>query len=378
MPQTALNYTQTQQEQENSCKIIQLPKQKFYFAQMESSEETAVFDQMTDKTDNKTHKGMDFFPIDVYNQMIEYSLNCGKIRNAMLLICTANWGMRFSDAVRVRFGYIIDKNGYIKDSFSLPNGEQKTKKTVLYYNNKATEAIISLYLQTPEGRKKSRLDYLFVSESKSGNKPLATVQELEANDLYDVQIKEITKKIKESVAKMDGLEDKYLLNKYTDDEYAQKKKKYQQEEQLYKNQLNSLVEKKKTYISPTPNAENIYLQKPLRHTAGENIIKDTLQEIGIVPKNRKDKSIEPTVDAKYNTHSLRKTFTKWFIDVGEELKNDKSLHFDATVLDLLKEKLKHSSLQVTAHYTDTQERAFKLICQHLNIGLETVENYLYK
>ena len=63
--------------------------------------------------------------------------------------------------------------------------------------------------------------------------------------------------------------------------------------------------------------------------------------------------------------------------MGEQLKNDRSLHFDATILDLLKEKLKHSSLSVTAHYTDTQEKAFKLICQHLNIGLDAVEKYMY-
>ena len=62
---------------------------------------------------------------------------------------------------------------------------------------------------------------------------------------------------------------------------------------------------------------------------------------------------------------------------SEQLKNDRSLHFDATILDLLKEKLKHSSVSVTNHYTDTQERAFKLICQRINIGLEAVENFIY-
>src|SRR5574344_2111981 len=164
MPQAALTYT------ENPCKVIPFPKQKFCFSQMESTEEPAVFDQMTDETDSKTHKGMDNFPIETYNAMIEYSLNQGKIRNAMLMICMANWGMRYSDVVRVRFGYLFDREGRFKDNFSLPNGEQKTKKTVLYYNNEATEAIISLYLQTPEGKKKSRLDFLFVSESQGNNK----------------------------------------------------------------------------------------------------------------------------------------------------------------------------------------------------------------
>ena len=117
--------------------------------------------------------------------------------------------------------------------------------------------------------------------------------------------------------------------------------------------------------------------KPISHTTGERIIKETLSEIGVNPKNRKDKSAKQTTEDKYNTHSLRKTFTYWFIEMGEQLKNDRSLHFDATILDLLKEKLKHSSVSVTNHYTDTQERAFKLICQRINIGLEAVENFMY-
>ena len=117
--------------------------------------------------------------------------------------------------------------------------------------------------------------------------------------------------------------------------------------------------------------------KPISHTTGERIIKETLSEIGVNPKNRKDKFTKQNTEDKYNKDSLRKTFTYWFIEMGEQLKNDRSLHFDATILDLLKEKLKHSSVSVTNHYTDTQERAFKLICQRINIGLDVVENYVY-
>ena len=343
---------------------------------MESTEETAVFDQMTDETDSKTHKGMDNFPIETYNAMIEYSLNHGKIRNAMLMICMANWGMRYSDVVRVRFGYLFDREGRFKDNFSLPNGEQKTKKTVLYYNNEATETIISLYLNTPEGRKKSRLDYLFVSESLTGNKPTASVQQLEAEDLYNPQIEIIQSKVVKIDTALDGLLDLYALKNISDDEYSHKKKQYQQEKSSYEKQLKNLIKAKENYISPTPNAENIYIQKPLSHTAGEDIIKDTLRKIGINPKNRKDKSDGQTTNDKYNTHSLRKTFADWFIKTGDTLNNSGELAFNDTIMDLLKEKFKHSSRSVTTHYTDAQEEAFKLICQKLNIGLDVVENKL--
>ena len=372
MPQAALSYTQ---QSEKSAKIIPFPKQKFCFAQMESTEGTAIFDQMTEQTESKTHKGMNNFPIDVYNQMIEYSLNNGKIRNAMLMICMANWGMRFSDVVRVRFGYLFDRNGQFKENFSLMNGERKTKKTVVYYNNDATKAIISLFLNTPEGQKKSRLDYLFTSESNHATK--ATVQELEANDIYDVQIESIKKEIEKINKAVDGSYDKYVIGKISDDEYNRHNKRYEQEKLTLEKQLAELIDKKKNYVSPTPDADKIYIVKPISHTTGERIIKETLSEIGINPKNRKDKSAKQTTEDKYNTHSLRKTFTYWFIEMGEQLKNDRSLHFDATILDLLKEKLKHSSVSVTNHYTDTQERAFKLICQRINIGLDVVENYVY-
>ena len=371
MPQEALNYPQ----QENPCKVIPFPANRFGFSQMASAEDTVVFDEMTDAVDESTHKGMNYFPADVYNKMIEYSLNNGKIRNAMLMICMANWGMRFSDVVRVRFGYLFDRNGQFKENFSLMNGEQKTKKTVVYYNNDATKAIISLFLNTPEGRKKSRLDYLFVSESNHATRE--SVQAIEAEDLFNSQIESLQKNIKDINDAIYGSYDKYVIGKISEEDYNKHNKRYEQEKSTLEKQFAELIDKKKNYVSPTPDADKIYIVKPISHTTGERIIKETLSEIGVNPKNRTDKSAKQTTEDKYNTHSLRKTFTYWFIEMGEQLKNDRSLHFDATILDLLKEKLKHSSVSVTNHYTDTQERAFKLICQRINIGLEAVENCIY-
>ena len=372
MPQAALNYTQ---QSEKSAKIIPFPKQKFCFAQMESTEETAIFDQMTEQTESKTHKGMNNFPIDVYNQMIEYSLNNGKIRNAMLMICMANWGMRFSDVVRVRFGYLFDKNGKFKESFSLPNGEQKTKKTVIYYNNEATEKIIGIYLNSPEGKDKSRLDFLFVSESR--NKTLANITSIEADDLYDPQIEFIQKELAKLPEMEKGLLKKYVEGKITDDNFKYMSEVIKDERKNLTIKLSDLEDSKAGYISPTPDADYILIQKPITKKVGQDIVKDTLDKIGVVPKNRRDKSVEPTTNAKYNTHSLRKTFADWFIKTGDELNNSGELAFNDTVMDLLKEKFKHSSRSVTTHYTDAQEEAFKLICQNLNIGLDAVENYLY-
>ena len=369
MPQAALNHT------ENPCKVIPFPKQKFCFAQMESTEETSLFDRITEETESRTHKGMNNFPIDVYNQMIEYSLNHGKIRNAMLMICMANWGMRFSDVVRVRFGHLFDSEGRFRESFSLPNGEKKTSKQVIYYNNEATETIISLYLRQPINSRKSRLDFLFTSES--GNALKKNVQQLEADDLYNPQIESTKKALDKFPTTEKRLLEKYIKGKITDDNFNYMSGVIKTERETLEQQLKTLIEQRDNYISPTPNADRIFIMKPLTHTAGEDIIKETLRKIGINPKNRKDKSEQQTTGDKYNTHSLRKTFADWFIKTGDELNNRGELAFNDTIMDLLKEKFKHSSRSVTTHYTDAQEEAFKLICQNLNIGLEAVKNYMY-
>lgn len=365
-----------QAKQLNNSNIIEINR-KCCFQKMKATESTAVLDKISEESDNQTHKGMNNFPIEVYNQMIEYSLNNGKFRNAMLMICMANWGMRYSDVVRVRFGHLFDNNGQFKESFSLPNGEKKTKKTVVYYNNKATETIISLYLNQPENKDKTRLDFLFVSESSTGNCPVSTVQQLESNDLYDSQIETVKKALKKIPDTEKRLLEKYIKGKITDDNFNYMTEVIKSERIELENEIDELMKSKRDYVSPTPNADKIYIQKPLSHTAGENIIKDTLKEIGINPKNRKDKSEVQTTKDKYNTHSLRKTFADWFIKTGENLINNEELSFNETIMDLLKEKFKHSSRSVTTHYTNAQEEAFKVICQNLNIGLEAVEDYIY-
>ena len=329
MPQVAFTNTQ----QGNSCKVIPFPKHKFCFAQMESTEETAVFDQITDETESKTHKGMDNFPQETYNSMIEYSLSHGKIRNAMLLICMANWGMRYSDVVRVRFGYLFDSEGRFKQSFSLPNGEKKTSKQVIYYNNEATEAIISLYLRQPINSRKSRLDFLFTSES--GNALKASVQQLEADDLYCSQIESVQKALVKVPTTEKRLLEKYIKGKITDDNFNYMSGVIKTERETLEQQLKTLIEQRDNYISPTPNADKIFITKPLTHTAGEDIIKETLRKIGINPKNRKDKSEQQTTGDKYNTHSLRKTFADWFIKTGDELNNRGELAFNDTIMDWL-------------------------------------------
>ena len=185
--------------------------------------------------------------------------------------------------------------------------------------------------------------------------------------------KELTKipKLKNS------LTEKYINDKINDDQYNMMLEKLDNDAVALQRQIENLKAEQDSYVSLTPNADSKWIQVAISHTAGENIVKDNLAEIGVFPKNRKDKSAAKTTDDKYNTHSLRKTFAEWFIETGENLNQDNDLHFDTVTLDLLKEKFKHSNKSITTHYTTAQEKAFENICKHMNIGLDILEKFIY-
>lgn len=260
-----------------------------------------------ERTSNANQKiGMHSIPTDIYNRMLEHLLQNGKIRDVMILVCAANWGMRYSDLVRVRFCHLFDSYGNIKNSFSLPNGEKKTGKQNIYYNNDAVWKIISYYLSQPN-TKKTLHDFLFVSES--GNSPEIKVTEIKGEE------------------------------------------------------------------STNPELENIYVQVPLTYTAVTNLVKTTLQNIGINTANRKDKSLEQNSDLKLNVHSLRKMFAENFIRTGVKLHKRGLLQVDFEVFDLLQKKMMHTNFDSTLRYTEFAEEDWETISLNMNIGLEILNQY---
>ncbi len=122
------------------------------------------------------------------------------------------------------------------------------------------------------------------------------------------------------------------------------------------------------------NAENFYIQKQITKTAAQDIVKNTLEKIGIYALNRKNKKQIQNFDGKLNTHSLRKTFSDWFYNTGVLLKERGELNLDTEILKLLQEKFMHSSMSVTNRYNKVMEENFRYICQRMNIGLEALEN----
>ncbi len=372
MPLTAI-------QQENPCKIIMSTQNhgdKSFtapvFEQMKTIAQTEFVSKKAEEAQH-TGKGMESFPLTVYNQMIEYCLTNEKIRDAMFLILMANYGMRCSDMRRLRFAHIFDSNGNFRESFTLPNGEQKTKKQVIYYNNEATVWIISMYLNLPENKRKTANDFLFTSES--GNAVRSTLRDIEANDIYDIQIEAAEKELKSITDQKSKLLKLCTKGIVSDEEFLSENQNLTAKKSELENKISTLKAEKSVYISPTPDAEKIYIQKPITKTAAQDIVKNTLEKIGIYAANRKDKKQAQNFDGKLNTHSLRKTFSDWFYYTGVWLKESRELNLDTEILKLLQEKFMHSSMSVTNRYNKVMEENFRIICQNMNIGLEVLEKY---
>lgn len=319
-------------------------------------------------------RGMNAFPIEVYNTILRHMLTSGKLRNAMFFVCMANWGMRYSDVTRVRFCHILErtKNGNLvfREKFKLPNGEKKTGKNNVYYNNEATKAIIRLYLS--ENPYKKIYDYLFTSES--GNCKVLKLSEIEAEERYGKEIKNLTKTIESADKRIDGLLTLYINQAITQEEFINMKERINIEKTKAEQSLEKINFEMKTAIDSSE--EQIYVQTPISSTAAENIIKETLEKIGIIPINRRSKTEAVNIKEKYNTHSLRKVFAESFYVVGKTLHEAGEIDIDRTSWELVVAKMMHSSGSITSCYNKINEKAFEKISKNLNIGLEEINNFL--
>ena len=329
-----------------------------------------------DTANKQTKSGMDAFPMEIYNSMIKYAISRKELRNAMFFICMANWGMRFSDVVRVRYCHIFDESGKIKEVFTLPDGEQKTGKQNVYYNNQATMKIISLYLSQPENRLKTPFDYLFVNES--GNMKATTAGNIEAEERYGYKIKLLEKRIVDVDKRKNSLLSLFSNGTISEIEFSELNQSLQSERLVLNEQLNNLNTQKNNFISSPENAEyfDIRVKLGLTRQGAENIIKNTLEKINVFPLNSKNKEQKSNVSLKFNTHSLRKTFSEQFVITGSQLNTEGLLDVDPTVLTLLQHKFMHANMDTTNRYNKTEENAFKVICQNMNIGLEIIENQI--
>lgn len=354
---------------------IKQPSEKV-FSQFVADENIEVFEQKISKA-VRENDGMDAIPTDILNRMVDYSISHGKVRNAMLFICMANWGMRISDLVRVKFAHIIDQNGKFRDGFSLENGEKKTGKRNRYYNNEAVKQAITIYLEHPFTRQKRRYDYLFTSDSGNGN--YTTLLEIEREENYPLEKllklqNELDEFNAESAKKLDILLQMYVSGKITEEEFFSMKSAHTLNGENLLKAVQEYQQQRDNFNGITPDAENIQIQKHITKQAAEYVVKSTLLDIGVYPINCKDKI--PNTDLYLNTHSLRKTFTEAFYECGRKLKLMGQLEFDADIHKLVQDKLMHKNIDTTNHYSKAEQKAFETICMAMNIGLEILNQYV--
>lgn len=312
--------------------------------------------------------GMDAFTMEMYNALLEKFLSEGNTRNAALLILAGNWGTRFGDTVSVRYCHIFDENGQLRKSFSLPSGEDKTNKKNVYYNNEATRWIIQRLLA--ENPDKTRDDYIFTSNSR--NKPMVDLVEVEAKEIFGVEIERVEKQLSEIENKKQKVYDLYYAGTIKKEEVAEQLKYLEALKVSYENILRLAKKNLEGYSNPA--SEGKQIQKKISHTAAEDIIKDGLAELGIYGKNCK-KGNKPNCSGKFNTHSCRKTFGNFFYKRGVQLKDRGILTIDPDVLVLLQKKFMHSDGKITQRYDSHTEEAFEIICTNLNLGLDVLENF---
>ena len=311
--------------------------------------------------------GMDSFSKPIFNQLVEYFLENNKLRDAMFLICMANWGTRFGDAVRVRFCHIFDENGKFKDSFMLNGGEEKTGKMNIYYNNEAVKKIITMYLlENP----KEYYDYLFVSESR--NKSKISLKDIDVNERFENRLETIEADMKQISEQKSALLKLFSKEIITENEFECELQKLRAKELKLTKELNEVKLRMENYKS---NAPDVFIQMPMKRAAAEVFIKSALRDLNIITENRLNKTDSVNFNQKFNTHSLRKFFGDEFRVTGSNLRAMGEIEIDMDMLKLLQDKYMHSSASTTSRYSQVEERNCRTICMNMNLGLDVLEKY---
>lgn len=315
----------------------------------------------------KKKTGMDSFGVLLFNRILNYFLSTNNLRNAMFMICMANWGTRFGDTVRVRFCHLFDEHGQFRDSFMLNGGEEKTGKENIYYNNDAIKKIVTMYLlENP----REYYDYLFVSESR--NKSRITLREIEINERFGDSLENLEEKLNEVTKSKSNLLQLFTRGIVTENELECELKRLRKNEQRLTEDIADVKSAIKRYKS---NAPNIAIQTPMGRAAAEVFIKSALRDLNIITENRLDKSDAVNVQKKFNTHSLRKLFSEELYRTGCRLQAYGKIKVDLGMLKIVQDKLMHSNSSITDRYNHIEENAFKDICMNLNLGLNVIDMY---
>jgi integrase len=259
-------------------------------------------------------QGMDALPLDLYEQMLKNCLIRRDFRSVFWLTAMANFGLRYSDVVKLRRVDFIDENNRIRDSILIQ--EKKTQKQRICFVNNATKMALLMLLWN---RDFAPTDYLIASEGTYKG--------------YEVETY-INEQGKERAVRKNG---KYV---YKLDEYGRK------------------------------------ISKPLSRCQSETIMKKIIVEnLGYALKN--DYRYTGTTDAigKICTHSIRKLYgwavTNYFINNFD----NNVAYAHSAALSFLSQDYGHSSEAMTLHYSKDFDNMKKEIVMKMNLGLEILKPY---
>lgn len=267
-------------------------------------------------TRQKESQGMDVLPLDLFQEILEICLKNSDYRSAFWFTAMANFGLRYSDVVKLRRIDLIDENNKIREKVLLQ--EKKTSKQRVVFINTAVKMALLMHLWHSDI---APTDYLITSNSR--------------NKGYEIETEIINgKKVKKRV------NGKYV---YKLDEKGNK------------------------------------IQKPLSRSASEKIMKDIIIEnLGLSLKNDSRCKHDSDYIGKFCTHSIRKLYG-WAVTEDFVNQYDSNIAIArAAALSFLSLDYGHSSEKMTLHYSKDFETQKRNIIMNMNLGLDVLNKYFSK
>lgn len=262
----------------------------------------------------KERQGMDVLPLDLYEQMLENCLKNNDFRSCFWLTAMSNFGLRYSDVVKLRRIDLIDENNRIRESVLLQ--EKKTSKQRIVFINDAVKMALLMLLWNDDF---APTDYLIVSKGRRKGYEVETYTDDNG---------------KKKAVRING---KYV---YKRDEFGRK------------------------------------IPKPLSRCQSEAIMKDIIVEnLGFALKNDKRCINTPDVIGKISTHSVRKLYGKAVTDAFIRNFDGNEAYAHAAALSFLSQDYGHSSEAMTLHYSKDFENLKKEITMKMNLGIEVLRPF---
>lgn len=262
----------------------------------------------------KESQGMDVLPLDLYNLMLENCLVRKDYRSAFWLTAMSNFGLRYSDVVKMRRIDFIDEHNKIRDKILIQ--EKKTSKQRVLFVNKAVKMALLLLLWNSEILP---TDFLIYSNGR--------------------------------------------------------RKGYEMETYIAADGKKRAVRKNGKYVYKLDENGN-KIPKPLSRAQSENIMKNIIVEnLGVALKNDKRCRNNSDCVGKICTHSIRKLYG-WAVTEAFITQFDSDIAYaHAAALSFLSQDYGHSSEAMTLHYSKDYEAIKKKIIMEMNLGLPILEKF---